>query len=223
MNSPLVLEHIYKYYGSGAAQVRALANVSLEVRSGEWLAMMGPSGSGKTTLLSIMGCLDRVSNGRMLIGGMDVASIRPSEFAVLRAEKLGFVFQRPRLIPHLTAMENIMLAQYFHSTTDDLEARRALRHVGLESASDRLPCELSGGEQQRVAIARACINDPEIILADEPTGFLDEENQSTVLQLLADIHKTGRTIVMVTHNPDVAKSASRQIRLSYGQLTDERS
>src|SRR5262245_28255328 len=198
--------------------IRALDNISLHVEPGEWLAMMGPSGSGKSTMVNLIGCLDRPTSGEIWLDGQEVASISANELTRVRAEKIGFVFQQFHLIPYLTAVENVMLAQYFHSMTDEQEALEALARVGLRERADHLPAQLSGGEQQRVCIARALINDPKIILADEPTGNLDAANEEIVLRLLRDLHKQGRTIVMVTHDPIVARLGDRRIELHHGKI-----
>jgi len=199
--------------------VRALDEVSLSVADGEWLAVMGPSGSGKSTLVNLLGCLDRPTSGKVVIDGHDLASFSSSELTRFRAEKIGFVFQQFHLIPYLTALENVMLAQYFHSMTDENEARAALARVGLGDRVQHLPSQLSGGEQQRVCIARALINDPKIILADEPTGNLDARNEELVLRYLRELHSQGRTIVMVTHDPAVSRLADRRIELHHGRIS----
>ncbi|MGD0512144.1 MAG: ABC transporter ATP-binding protein, partial [Terriglobales bacterium] len=157
--------------------IRALDDFSLDVDPGEWIAIMGPSGSGKSTLVNLIGCLDRPSSGEIWLDGENVANITPSELNRVRAEKIGFIFQQFHLIPYLTAVENVMLAQYFHSMTDEQEALEALERVGLKDRAHHIPSQLSGGEQQRVCIARALINDPKIVLADEPTGNLDAMNE----------------------------------------------
>src|SRR5690242_67853 len=198
--------------------IRALDNFSLNVDPGEWIAIMGPSGSGKSTLVNLIGCLDRPSSGEIWLDGEDVANISASELNRVRAEKIGFVFQQFHLIPYLTAVENVMLAQYFHSMTDEKEALEALERVGLKERADHIPSQLSGGEQQRVCIARALINDPRIVLADEPTGNLDAQNEEIVLRLLRELHQQGRTIVMVTHDPVVARLADRRIELHHGKI-----
>src|SRR5215467_10593745 len=198
--------------------IRALDNFSLNVDPGEWIAIMGPSGSGKSTLVNLIGCLDRPSFGEIWLDGEDVANISPSELNRVRAEKIGFVFQQFHLIPYLTALENVMLAQYFHSMTDEQEALEALQRVGLKERAHHIPSQLSGGEQQRVCIARALINDPKIVLADEPTGNLDAMNEEIVLRLLREFHQQGRTIVMVTHDPVVARLADRRIELHHGKI-----
>ena len=204
-----------------AGEIRALDGVSLSVRRGEWLAIMGPSGSGKSSLVNLIGCLDRPSSGDIFIDGNDLAEISGSELNRFRAEKIGFIFQQFHLIPYLTALENVMLAQYFHSMTDKEEALEALDRVGLRDRAHHLPAQLSGGEQQRVCIARALINDPSIILADEPTGNLDAKNEEIVLKQLRDLHQQGRTIVMVTHDPVVARLADRSVELHHGQVAHQ--
>src|SRR5690348_3257572 len=201
-----------------SAVVKALDNVSLHVEEGEWLAMMGPSGSGKSTLVNLIGCLDRPTSGQIWLDGENVAELSNSQLNRARAEKIGFVFQQFHLIPYLTALENVMLAQYFHSMTDEKEALDALERVGLRDRAHHLPAHLSGGEQQRVCIARALINDPKIVLADEPTGNLDAQNEEVVMRLLRELHAQGRTIVMVTHDPVVARMADRRIELHHGRI-----
>jgi putative ABC transport system ATP-binding protein len=198
--------------------IRALDNFSLNVERGEWIAVMGPSGSGKSTLVNLIGCLDRPSSGEICLDGENVAHISSAELNRVRAEKIGFVFQQFHLIPYLTALENVMLAQYFHSMTDEQEALDALQRVGLKDRAHHIPSQLSGGEQQRVCIARALINDPRIVLADEPTGNLDAVNEEIVLRLLRELHQQGRTIVMVTHDPVVARLADRRIELHHGKI-----
>src|SRR6516225_5497898 len=219
------LNHVTRAYPARAeangGMIRALDNVSLHVEPGEWLAMMGPSGSGKSTLVNLIGCLDRPTSGEIWLDGEEVASISANELNRVRAEKIGFVFQQFHLIPYLTAVENVMLAQYFHSMTDEQEAIDALERVGLKDRCHHVPSQLSGGEQQRVCIARALINDPKIILADEPTGNLDAQNEEIVLRLLREFHQQGRTIVMVTHDPVVARLADRRIELHHGKIASQ--
>jgi len=205
--------------GSGA--IRALDNFSLNVDPGEWIAIMGPSGSGKSTLVNLIGCLDRPTSGEIWLDGENVATISAAELNRVRAEKIGFVFQQFHLIPYLTALENVMLAQYIHSMTDEQEALEALERVGLRERAQHIPSQLSGGEQQRVCIARALINDPKIVLADEPTGNLDAVNEEIVLRLLRELHQQGRTIVMVTHDPVVARLADRRIELHHGKIAEQ--
>lgn len=200
--------------------MKALDGVSFAGNAGEWIAIMGPSGSGKTTLLNILGCLDQATYGMVRIDSVETSRLSRSQLARFRAETVGFVFQHFHLIPHLTALENIMLAQYFHSMCDENEARLALDRVGLGERARHLPSQLSGGEQQRVAIARALVNDPKIILADEPTGNLDAANQQIVLDLLSDLHAQGRTILMVTHDEHVGRRADRRINLDHGRIIE---
>ncbi len=202
----------------GAGLINALDDISLSIEPGEWVAMMGPSGSGKSTMVNLIGCLDRPTSGEIWLDGQNVASLSPSELNHVRAETIGFVFQQFHMIPYLTAVENVMLAQYFHSMTDEKEALEALERVGLRDRAGHLPSQLSGGEQQRVCIARALINDPKIVLADEPTGNLDAVNEEIVLRLLRELHQQGRTIVMVTHDPVVARLADRRIELHHGKI-----
>ena len=203
--------------GKDNASIHALDHISLHVTEGEWLSIMGPSGSGKSTLVNLIGCLDQPSSGEIWLDGQNVAGISAAELNRVRAEKIGFIFQQFHLIPFLTAVENVMLAQYFHSMTDEKEAVEALDRVGLGDRAHHLPSQLSGGEQQRVCIARALINDPRIILADEPTGNLDATNEEIVLRLLREFHQQGRTIVMVTHDPVMARLADRRIELHHGK------
>jgi putative ABC transport system ATP-binding protein len=210
----VVIDALVKHYGS----LKALGGVTFSVRAGEWVALMGPSGSGKTTLINILGGLDTLSSGRVSVDGVDLAKLSENELVRYRAEKVGFVFQQFHLVPYLNALENVMLAQYFHSTTDESQAAAALQRVGLDDRLTHLPAQLSGGEQQRVAIARALINQPKIILADEPTGNLDEANESKVLEIFRELHQAGHTIVMVTHDPDIARQADRRIELAHGHL-----
>ena len=198
--------------------IRALDDFSLQVDPGEWIAIMGPSGSGKSTLVNLVGCLDRPTSGAIWLDNENVATLSTNDLNRVRAEKIGFIFQQFHLIPYLSAIENVMLAQYFHSMTDEQEALAALARVGLKDRADHIPAQLSGGEQQRVCIARALINDPKIILADEPTGNLDAANEEIVLRLLRELHSQGRTIVMVTHDPVVARLSDRRIELHHGKI-----
>jgi len=217
------LKVVTKSYPAKAEQnngglIRALDDISLEIAPGEWVAMMGPSGSGKSTLVNLIGCLDRPTAGEIWLDGKNIAGLSAADLNRVRAEKIGFVFQQFHMIPYLTAVENVMLAQYFHSMTDEKEALEALERVGLKERAYHLPSQLSGGEQQRVCIARALINDPKIVLADEPTGNLDAANEEIVLRLLRELHKQGRTIVMVTHDPVVARLADRRVELHHGKI-----
>ncbi len=210
----VAIESLTKKYGP----LRAVDGLSFGIAPGEWVALMGPSGSGKTTLINILGGLDTLTSGRVIVDGVDLAKLSESEMVRYRAEKVGFVFQQFHLVPYLTAVENVMLAQYFHSVTDEQQASEALQRVGLGDRLTHLPAQLSGGEQQRVAIARALINEPKLILADEPTGNLDEVNEAIVLQIFRELHNSGHTILMVTHDPDIARQADRRIELAHGRL-----
>jgi len=211
----VVIDSLVKQYGS----LRALNGVSFNIAPGEWVALMGPSGSGKTTLINILGGLDTLTSGRVVVDSVDLAKLNENALVRYRAEKIGFVFQQFHLVPYLNAVENVMLAQYFHSVTDEKQAEEALKRVGLGERLTHLPSQLSGGEQQRVAIARALINQPKLILADEPTGNLDEANEQIVIDLFRDLHKSGHTILMVTHDPDIARQADRRIELAHGHLS----
>jgi putative ABC transport system ATP-binding protein len=208
------VENLRKEFGN----VRALDGVSFRVDAGEWIAIMGPSGSGKTTLINILGGLDTPTSGQAVVDGTDVARLDEAGLTRFRAEKIGFIFQQFHLVPYLTAVENVMLAQYFHSTTDEKEAQQALERVGLGDRIEHLPSQLSGGEQQRVAVARALINHPKLILADEPTGNLDEANEEIVLSLLRELHTEGHTILMVTHAATIGRLADRRIEFAHGHL-----
>jgi putative ABC transport system ATP-binding protein len=212
---PLVkVEALSRCFGS----LRALDDLTLSIEEGEWVAVTGPSGSGKTTLLNILSGLDRPTSGRVQVGGGDLVGLTARELARYRQRTVGLVFQQFHLIPYLTALENVMLAQYVHSMTDRGEAEDALRRVGLGERLHHLPSQLSGGEQQRVCIARALINQPPLILADEPTGNLDAVNEAVVMSLLGELHQRGHTLVLVTHDPSIAIRAGREIRLEHGRL-----
>jgi putative ABC transport system ATP-binding protein len=214
----IALHGVTREYAGHAGTVCALDHASFSIVAGEWVAITGPSGSGKSTLVNLIGCLDRPTSGELRIDSVDVAAMSPTELDRFRADKIGFIFQQFHLIPYLSAVENVMLAQYFHSMTDEKEARAALERVGVGHRANHLPSELSGGEQQRVCIARALINNPPILLADEPTGNLDAANQKIVAGLLQDLHAHGHTIVMVTHDPEMASLAQRRIALSHGKV-----
>lgn len=211
--------HLYKRFGP----VTALEDINIRINRGEFVAIMGASGSGKTTLMNILTCLDTATEGQVLLDGIDAAGLDEEGRRKFRADKIGLVFQQFHLIPYLTALENIMLAQHYHSVVDEDAARQVLEQVGMTARMSHLPSQLSGGEQQRVCIARALVNQPPIIFADEPTGNLDEENEQRVLDLLNHIHRQGRTIVMVTHNPDLGCVADRIIRLQHGKYLNEES
>lgn len=214
----LRLDHVSKVYGS----LRAVDDLSLTVPRGQWLAIVGSSGSGKTTLMNIIGCMDAPTSGTVTIEGRQLADMGESQMAQVRKNVVGLVFQKFYLVPYLTALENVMVAQYYHSVVDEKQAMDALRKVGLADRAKHLPSQLSGGEQQRVCIARALINCPQIILADEPTGNLDEANEKIVLRLFRELHEQGTTIIVVTHDALVASCAQREIMLNHGVLAGEK-
>lgn len=214
MSSLLSLRGIRKEFGS----IVALHEVNLEINRGEWVSITGVSGSGKSTLLNILSCLERPTAGQFRLDGVDVTGLPEEGMDVIRREKVGLVFQQFHLIPHLTAVENVMLAQHYHSMSDRAEARRALERVGLGHRVEAYPQHLSGGEKQRLCIARALINYPALILADEPTGNLDAGNQAVVMDLFRELHRQGHTLIVVTHDPRVAQEAQRQLVLEHGRL-----
>ncbi len=210
----LTLNGISKIYGD----LKALDNINLNVEEGEWLSIMGPSGSGKTTLMNIIGCMDKPSLGKIDLAGQDISKLSSKELTVVRRDTIGLVFQQFHLVNYLTALENVMMAQYYHSMPDEEEAMEALASVGLKERAKHLPNQLSGGEQQRVCIARALINHPKLLLADEPTGNLDEKNELLVMEIFEKLHNTGSTIIVVTHDPEVADQAERMVVLEHGKI-----
>jgi putative ABC transport system ATP-binding protein len=218
------LAHVSKAYPRGEAAVLALDDVSLRVEDGEFVAVMGPSGSGKTTLLSILGCLDRPSHGEYRLAGTAVDSLSDVEVSRLRNRTIGFVFQAFHLIPQLTVLENVETPLAYGELREDEWRPRALRcleRVGLGHRADHRPAELSGGEAQRAAIARALVMRPRLLLADEPTGNLDSATGDEIAGLLADLHASGVTVVLVTHNPGLAGRSQRVVRLRDGRLDGE--
>ncbi len=210
----IVAKNLVKKYDTTCA----LKDASFTIEKGEWANIMGPSGSGKTTLLNLIGCLDSPTSGSLLVNGIETTKLNQKERTRFRRENIGLVFQQFHMIPHLTALENVMIAQYFHSIEDEKEAREALVRVGMEHRLNHLPSQLSGGEQQRVCIARALINQPEIILADEPTGNLDKNNEEAVLDIFRELHSAGKTIVIVTHNPEIGEIGDKIIQISHGEV-----
>ncbi|WP_215492282.1 ABC transporter ATP-binding protein [Fenollaria sporofastidiosus] len=213
----LELKDISKIYGD----LKALDKVNLNVEKGEWVSIMGPSGSGKTTMMNIIGCMDKPSIGEVLLEGIDISKLNQKELTEIRRDKIGLIFQQFHLVNYLTALENVMMAQYYHSMVDKEEALQALESVGLKDRHNHLPNQLSGGEQQRVCIARALINHPSLILADEPTGNLDEKNEMLVLDILERLHNNGSTIVVVTHDQEVGVEAERIVFLEHGRIARE--
>lgn len=217
MGTLLELKNVSKIYGS----LHALDHVNLKVEQGEWLAIMGPSGSGKSTMMNIIGALDKATEGEILLDGVDISKKSAKALTEIRRDKIGLIFQQFHLVSYLTAVENVMLSQYYHSVPDEKEALEALERVGLKDRAKHYPSQLSGGEQQRVCVARALINYPEIILADEPTGNLDEANEEIVVELFRKLHEDGTTLVVVTHNPEVAEVAQRTVVLRNGRVDHE--
>lgn len=214
MKEIISIKDLNKSFG----EVNALKNINFKVFEGQWLAIMGPSGSGKSTLLNILSLLDAQSSGEYLLDGVDVRSLNEEDKIKIRREKIGLIFQQFHLIPYLNALENVMLAQYYHSSVDEEDAEAVLEKVGLAHRLKHLPNELSGGEQQRLCIARALINNPELLLADEPTGNLDEANEKIVLELLQKLKNEGKTIILITHNENLGKQADTMLILKHGVM-----
>lgn len=215
------LSEVHKIYQMGTQQVNALAGVSIQFNKGDYWAIMGPSGSGKSTMLNILGCLDHVTKGRYTLEGNDVNNLDDDQLSQIRLKYLGFVFQSFNLIPQLTVQRNIELPLYYlgwdaHKSTE--RAKELAESVGLGERLDHKPTELSGGQMQRVAIARALANDPPVLLADEPTGNLDTATGEQILQLLTELNQRGKTIIMVTHEPDVAERAGRHLHMLDGKI-----
>ncbi len=213
------IQGITKVYKLGDVEVRALDGVDLKVEAGEWVAIMGPSGSGKSTLMNVIGCLDQPTSGSYRLDGLEVARMNDEQLAGVRNRKIGFVFQGFNLLARTTALANVELPLVYAGVPNRLEkAKQALERVGLGDRLSHRPNELSGGQQQRVAIARALINDPAIILADEPTGNLDSKSGTEIMQLFAELHRQGMTLVMVTHDPDVAMQCKRIVHIKDGKI-----
>ena len=219
------LEDVYKIYRVGNQEVRALDGVSLSVFRNEYVAIMGPSGSGKSTLMNILGCLDSPDSGRYILNGMDVSEMEDAELADVRNREIGFVFQSFNLLPRYNALENVALPMIYAGVParERMErASAALRSVALEGRMDHRPNELSGGQKQRVALARALINNPSIILADEPTGNLDTHTSIEIMRLFDEIYRQGNTVIVVTHEEDIAAYAHRIIRLRDGRVESDK-
>jgi putative ABC transport system ATP-binding protein len=216
------LEDVTKVYRMGSVEVRALYGVDLAIDDGDLVAIMGPSGSGKTTLMNILGCLDIPSSGRYLLDGTDVSTLSDNRLAKIRSRKIGFVFQSFNLVPRTSAIRNVELPLVYAGARDRrTRARSVLEQVGLEERAKHIPKELSGGQQQRVAIARALINDPTMLLADEPTGNLDTASSVEILKLLGALNDAGRTVVIITHEEEIARFAKRVVRLRDGRIVSD--
>ncbi len=220
---------LVKDYGDGENIVHAVNKISITIKEGEFVAIMGPSGSGKSTLMNILACLDRPSDGKYILNGEDVSNYNRTELARIRGKELGFVFQSFNLLPRMTALENVMLPLMYRpdkiKTIPERKemAMKVLESVGLRDRANHIPSKLSGGQQQRVAIARVLINDPILILADEPTGNLDTKSSEDIMNMLHDLHDRGRTIVMVTHEPEIAAHTQRILHIRDGKLhSDEK-
>ena len=215
MSDMIQVKNVVKDYD---ASTRALSDLTLSIQNGDWTNITGPSGSGKTTLLNLLGCLDSPTKGQLILNGTDISKLNQKELTEFRRVHIGLIFQQYHLIPYLTALENVMISQYFSGNVDEKQVIEMLERVGIGHRLDHVPAHLSGGEQQRVCIARALINNPEILLADEPTGNLDQKNGKIVLDLLEELHDDGHTVIMVTHNLEIAKMGDRTIELVDGRL-----
>ena len=218
------IDNITRTYGSGDIEVNALANVSLEIQENEFVAVMGTSGSGKSTLMNILGCLDTPTSGEYLLSGQSIKEIDDENLSKIRNEKIGFIFQTFHLLPRLTALQNVTLPLRYseiEAHEAELRGKELLDKVGLSDRAHHKPFEMSGGQRQRVAIARALVNKPKVIFADEPTGNLDSKTSYEIMDLLCQLHKQGQTIVMVTHEEDIAAYADRTIRMKDGKVLEE--
>src|SRR6266699_422572 len=217
-------DNVRKTYQMGLVTVEALRGVSLEIQTGEYVSIMGPSGCGKSTMLNLLGCLDRPTSGRYLLGAEDVSQMDDDALSTVRGTRLGFIFQSYNLIQQLTVVENIEVPLYYQSRPEQESRRLAAQYatrVGLENRAHHKPFELSGGQQQRVAIARALVNDPLVLLADEPTGNLDSVSGVEILKIFDDLNEQGKTIILVTHDDDVSAHAHRAIRLRDGRIESD--
>lgn len=224
MRSLIELKDIAKIYQMGSLKVKALQNISLDIKENEYVALMGPSGSGKSTLMNILGCLDTPSLGDYILNNTDVSRLEDNQLAEIRNKEIGFVFQTFNLLPRYSALENVALPLIYAGIGKEEREKRAkevLTQVGLEDRMSHKPNELSGGQRQRVAVARAMVNKPSIILADEPTGNLDSKTSVEIMQLFSDIHKLGNTVILVTHEEDIAEHAHRIVRLIDGLVESD--
>jgi putative ABC transport system ATP-binding protein len=223
METIIQLDNIHKRYRVGEVDVHALRGLSLTIERGEFVAIMGPSGSGKSTLLYILGCLDRPTSGRYLLNGIDIGSRSPDELADIRNQYIGFVFQSFNLLPRTSALENVALPLIYSGMSAAQRTQRArasLKQLGLAGREHHYPSQLSGGQQQRVAIARAMVNEPPLLLADEPTGNLDDQTSRDIMDIFVDLNQQGKTIVMITHETDIAAYAKRMVMLRDGNVVD---
>ena len=221
MHSAISLEKVYKIYSLEGGEVPAINGISLRINQGDFVALIGPSGSGKSTAMNLVGCLDTATRGEIFLGKHNTKNLTESDLAQVRGKKIGFIFQTFNLISSLNALENVALPMMFQAvprSTRLSRARKLLEQVGLANRMHHLPQQLSGGQRQRVAIARALINDPVIILADEPTGNLDTKTGKEIMDILQGLHKQGKTIILVTHNPDLTQLATKVIRLKDGEI-----
>ena len=223
MMDVLKLDTVSKIYTLGEEKVSAIDNISFSIQKGDFVALIGPSGSGKSTAMNLVGCLDTASMGNIYLNGIDIQELSESDLAQVRGKKIGFIFQTFNLIPSLTALDNVALPMLFQNIPRNVRTKKAeqlLKQVGLGERMHHLPNQLSGGQRQRVAIARSLMNDPEIILADEPTGNLDTKTGEEIMGILKDLHKKGKTIILVTHNPDLTKVANKTIVLKDGKIME---
>ena len=221
MQSAIALKDVYKIYSLEGGEVPAINGISLRINQGDFVALIGPSGSGKSTAMNLVGCLDTATKGDIFLGKHNTKNLSESDLAQVRGKKIGFIFQTFNLISSLNALENVALPMMFQAvprSTRLSKAKKLLEQVGLANRMHHLPQQLSGGQRQRVAIARALINDPEIILADEPTGNLDTKTGKEIMDILQGLHKQGKTIILVTHNPDLTQLATKVIRLKDGEI-----
>jgi len=217
----LVMERLCKNYELGTVELKVLRDIELTINEGDYVAIMGPSGSGKSTLLNMIGCLDRPTSGDYWLGGQNVSLLDDDQLSMIRGARIGFIFQSFNLINQLNVVENIEVPMYYQGYSESESAERAIElatMVGLDERLDHRPSELSGGQQQRVAIARALANDPLIILADEPTGNLDSESGGEILKILVDLHKRGKTLIVVTHDEGIAENAGRVVEIFDGRI-----
>ena len=217
----LVMERLCKSYELGTMELKVLCDIELTINNGDYVAIMGPSGSGKSTLLNMIGCLDRPTSGDYWLGGQNVSLLDDDQLSLIRGARIGFIFQSFNLINQLNVVENIEVPMYYQGCSERESAERALglaKKVGLADRLDHRPSELSGGQQQRVAIARALANDPLIVLADEPTGNLDSESGAEILKILVDLHKQGKTLIVVTHDEGIAEKAGRVVEIFDGRI-----